>query len=140
MRDAHKMSRYGILFTARVVCSLLLLCGAGCASSDDRQLMKKYSRVGESATVSNSREGITEAIALWSRTLTNGYMLYEDNNTRGHHTSLRADPATLFMLRNRSFGIGFWGKSACLPPEKSSYWAEVIIRLRSVSTNNQVSV
>ena len=140
MRDADKMTGYGILFTPRVLCSLLLVWGTGCASSRDGQLNTPFSRMGESATVSNSTVAITNAIVLWSRTVTNGYVLYGDNDTRLNDTGLKTDPATLFLVRNMASGIRFWGNSACLPPEKSAYWANVIIRVLPVSEGNKVSV
>jgi len=140
MRDAVKMSGYGILFTPSVLCSLLMVWGTGCAGSRDGRLNTPFSRLGESATVSNSRAAVTNAIVLWSRTLSNGYVLYGDNKARNYHTDLGTDPATLFLFRNRTNAIGSWEKSACLPPENSSYWANVIIRVLPVAEGSKISV
>jgi len=54
--------------------------------------------------------------------------------------ALKTDPATLFMLRNGTNAIGFWGKSACLPPKQSAYWADIIIRVTPVSNGSKISV
>ena len=140
MRDTRRISKFRVPFALHVACSSLLLLGASCASVLDRQLIRQFSRVGESVTVSYSSEAITNAIVVWSRALTNGYVLYDDGGTRRNHVSLRADPATLFMLRHGTGATEVWGKSDCLPSKQASYWADIIIRVIPVVNGNKVSV
>jgi hypothetical protein len=140
MNATRTKSNHGIFRKCHLLSALLVLWSAGCASFMDSQLAKQFSRVGESETVTNSIGAVTNAIVSWSGTLTNGYVLYGDNDTRLYHTSLKPDPATLFMLRNGTNAIGVWGKSACLPPDKSSFFGDVIIRVLPVDGRNRVSV
>jgi hypothetical protein len=112
----------------------------GCASISDGQLIEKFNRTGESMTVPFSEQIISNAIVRWSQTLTNGYVLYDNFNTRLYHTSLTNDPANLFMLRNGTYAIGFWGNSACLPTGNTSYWADIIIRVIAIPEGSQISV
>lgn len=140
MKAARKAKRTPHLCAFHVVSFLSLLCIASCAGINNKEYIKQSSRVGESVVISNSIEAITNAIVSWSQTLTNGYVLYNDRETRLKNMTLTNDPATLFMLRNGTNAIGIWGKSACLPTEKSSYWADIIIRVLPISNSNKVSV
>jgi hypothetical protein len=140
MKDTQKHDRTPHSLASYVVSCLLLLWITSCTGINNREYVKQFSRVGESVIISDSRDAITNAIVLWSRTLTNGYVLYGDTDTRLYHTSLKTDPATFFMLRNGTNAAGIWGKSACLPPGKSSYWADIIIRVLPISNSNKVSV
>ena len=136
MRFAQTISSQRILRKPGNVCALLLLLATGCASSADRQIIKKFSRLGESVTVPYGEVAVSNAVASWARTLTNGYVLLDDRATRLKHMSLTNDSGILFSLRNGTNFIGGWGNSACLPPEKSSYWAEIIISVRPVTVGS----
>jgi hypothetical protein len=130
----------GHLFRQYIACVVLLFCAAGCANSLDRQSIKQFSRIGESMKASYSTATISNAIASWTKTLTNGYLLYDNDETRRKNIYLNSDSATLLMLRNGTNAVGLWGKSDCLPPDKSAYWADIIIRVTPVSDKNQISV
>lgn len=120
------------------VCAcLLLLVVSGCTSTADRQITKKFSRLGQSMTVPYSDTVVSNGIIAWSRTLTNGYVLYDNPTARRIFTVFTNDLATLFVLENRTNAIAPWGRSVCLPPDSASYWATVVIRVRSADVSNQ---
>jgi hypothetical protein len=122
--------------------SIVMACGAviltGC------QLMNannnKFSRLGESITVQDRQQVIAYAVQAWAQSLTNGYVLWDDKKTRANHIDLAEEPATLFMLRNATNAIGYWGTSKCLSNANSAYWAEVIIRITPTIGSNRLSV
>ena len=138
------MKKHLALLATYMASFLLLSCMTGCAGINmginNKEYVKQFSRLGESVIIPDSRDAITNAIVLWSRTLTNGYVLYGDADTRLYHTDLKTDKATLFLLKNGIGSSEVWGKSACLPAGQSSYWAEIIIRVLPVSNSNNVSI
>lgn len=146
MRLARIISSKRILGKSGIMCVLLLpligllLLPASCASSADRQTTKKFSRWGESMTVPYSDIVVSNGIVAWAKTLTNGYVLYDNPTARRIFTVFTNDRSTLFVLENRTNAIAAWGRSICLPPDKASYWATVIIRVRTAAVGNQVSV
>ena len=113
----------------------------GClgASSLEKEAQRKYGRRGESMTVLFSEDVVSNAVVSWARMLTNGYVLYDNAKSRHIYTVFTNDPSTVFVLENRTNAIAPWGRSACLPPDKSSYWAEVIIRVFPVTGGVRVS-
>ncbi len=140
MRCAQTISSQRILSKPGNLCALLLLLATSCASSADRQITKKFSRLGESVTVPYSDTVVSNGIMAWAKTLTNGYALYDNPTARRIFTVFTNDRSTLFVLENRTNAIAPWGQSACLPTDKASYWARVIIRVRPATVGNQVSV
>jgi len=124
----------------RMVLLLYSFLAVDCAASIDKQMVKKYHRIGDTKSVPDAIDVVSNGVVIWSRTLTNGYVLYDDRKSRLEKVILAYEPATLFMLRNGTNAIGFWGASACLPAKNSFYWADVIVRVLPVASGSRVSV
>ncbi len=114
----------------------------GClgASSLEKEAQRRYSRRGESMTVLFSREVVSNAIVSWALTLTNGYVLYDNANARRIYTAFTNDLSNVFVLENKTNAIAPWGRSTCLPSDKSFYWAKVVIRVFPIAGSVRVSV
>src|SRR6266853_1015731 len=109
--------------------TVLLITGCLGASSLEKEAQRKYRRLGESMIVQYSEIVVSNAIISWAEALTNGYALYDNVAARRNPAFFKDDPATIFLLSNDTNAIAPWGRSACLPPSNSGYWARVIIRV-----------
>ena len=130
----------GVALGLPVVVATFLLV-AGCSSAFyDKQLKGVYSRQGETMTTACPIDAVTNAVAAWAKTLTNGYALYGDKEARRNPALLADDPATLFIVDKGDDLLDQWGPSSCLPSPINYYSARIIIRVMPASEGTKISV
>src|SRR5436190_10977402 len=115
--------------------ALALLIAANCvciAKNPD------YKRAGEYCVVSNNLTGVSNAIVHWGKTLTNGYSLLTDAESRHSYIGMLLinDPCLLFMLMEKKDRTSPWGVSACT---KRPFFATIIIRIQASESGTRIA-
>ncbi len=133
-----KISNVALAARLLVLTSIVLL---GCARWESFRV-HNYRRAGENHSVTNSVFAVSNAVVQWAGSVTNGYSLLTDQESRHSFIGLllKDEPGIVFMLLNPQETTAAWGFSECGKQGHGAYHAVIIIRIIIAKLGATISV